>query len=209
MLGMGDDDGTAERIEERIGAGGGPIAMYVGNLEEYQGIDLLLEAFQRVVAEEPAANLVIVGGDGVRISHYSGLARRLGVGERVHFLGPRPLSQLGTYLRQADVLVSPRITGNNTPMKIYSYLDSGRPVVATRLPTHTQVLDEEIACLVDPKPTDLAGGILRLFRDAELRTELARRARERFQSEYSPKVFRERIVRFYDQLERMLPTRGA
>src|SRR5690606_20579612 len=131
MLGMGDDDGTAERIEERIGAGGGPIAMYVGNLEKYQGIDRLLEAFQRVVAEEPAANLVIVGGDGVRISHYSGLARRLGVGERVHFLGPRPLSQLGTYLRQADVLVSPRITGNNTPMKIYSYLDSGRPVVAT------------------------------------------------------------------------------
>src|SRR5690606_25531866 len=95
------------------------------------------------------------------------------------------------------------------PMKIYSYLDSGRPVVATRLPTHTQVLDDEIACLVDPKPADLADGLLRLFRDAELRTELARRARERFQREFSPEVFRERIVRFYDQVERLLPTRVA
>src|SRR5690606_24457210 len=86
MLGMGGDGGAVERIADRIGSDG-PIAMDVGNLEEYRGIDLLLEAFQRVVAEEPAANLVIVGGDDVRISHYRGLARRLGVGERVHFLG--------------------------------------------------------------------------------------------------------------------------
>jgi len=209
ILGMGGDEGVVERIADRIGSAGGPIAMYVGNLEKYQGIDLLLEAFQRVSAEEPAANLVIIGGDEARIRHYNGLARRLGVGARVHFLGPRPLSQLGAYLRQADVLVSPRITGNNTPMKIYSYLDSGRPLVATRLPTHTQVLDDEIACLVDPTPADLAAGMLRLFRDAELRTELARRAQERFQREFSPQVFRERIVRFYDQLERLLPTRVA
>src|SRR5690606_77012 len=209
MLGMAGDEGVAERIADRIGPDGGPIAMYVGNLEKYRGIDLLLEAFQRVLAEEPAANLVIVGGDEVRIRHYSGLARRLGAEGRVHFLGPRPLPQLGDYLRQADVVVSPRITGTNTPMKIYSYLDSGRPVVATRLPTHTQVLDDEIACLVDPKPADLADGLLRLFRDAELRTELARRARERFQREFSPEVFRARSVRVYDQVERLLPTRVA
>ena len=112
-------------------------------------------------------------------------AQRLGVERRVHFLGPRPLPQLGAYLRQADVLVSPRIAGTNTPMKIYSYLDSGRPVVATRLPAHTQVLDDEIACLVDPTPEDLAEGLVRLFRDAELRMLLARRARERFPTWFS------------------------
>jgi len=209
MLGTGGDEGPAERIADRIGSDGGPIAMYVGNLERYQGIDLLLEAFQRVSLEEPAAHLVVIGGDDARIRHYTGLAQRLGVEARVHFLGPRPLPQLGSYLRQADVLVSPRITGTNTPMKIYSYLDSGRPVVATRLPTHTQVLDDEIACLVDPTPEDLAEGLLRLFRDVELRTELARRARERFQSEFSPEVFRERIVRFYDEIEQLLQTRVA
>ena len=45
-------------------------------------------------------------------------------------------------LLAADVLVSPRLKGLNTPMKIYSYLDSGSAVLATRLRTHTQVLDD-------------------------------------------------------------------
>ena len=45
----------------------------------------------------------------------------------------------------ADVLVSPRSTGTNTPLKIYQYLRSGRPIVATRLVTHTQVLNDEVA----------------------------------------------------------------
>jgi len=209
MLGTGGDDGPVERIADRIGPDRGAIAMYVGNLEKYQGIDLLLEAFQRVAAEEVGAHLVVIGGDDARIRHYTGLAQRLGVERRVHFLGPRPLPQLGAYLRQADVLVSPRIAGTNTPMKIYSYLDSGRPVVATRLPAHTQVLDDEIACLVDPTPEDLAEGLVRLFRDAELRMLLARRARERFQREFGPEVFRERILRFYGQLEELLQPRGV
>ena len=45
------------------------------------------------------------------------------------------------------MLVSPRSTGTNTPLKIYQYLRSGRPIVATRLLTHTQVLDDDVAIL--------------------------------------------------------------
>ena len=62
---------------------------------------------------------------------------------------------LASLLAQADVLVSPRTRGNNTPMKIYSYLDAGRAVLATDLPTHTQVLTPECARLApaDPDPT--------------------------------------------------------
>ena len=46
------------------------------------------------------------------------------------------------------MLVSPRIRGTNTPLKIYSYLRSGKPIVATDLLTHTQVLSPEVARLV-------------------------------------------------------------
>ena len=74
----------------------------------------------------------------------------------VHFLGPRPVQpRCPTSLRQADVLVSPRLKGLNTPMKIYSYLDSGTAVLATRLRTHTQVLDDRTAYLVEPEPEPL------------------------------------------------------
>ena len=56
------------------------------------------------------------------------------------------------YLDAADVLVSPRSSGTNTPLKIYQYLRSGRVIVATRLLTHTQVLSDEVAILTEPTP---------------------------------------------------------
>ncbi len=48
------------------------------------------------------------------------------------------------------MLVSPRSSGTNTPLKIYQYLRSGRVIVATRLLTHTQVLSDEVAILTAP-----------------------------------------------------------
>ena len=66
---------------------------------------------------------------------YRDLSSSLGIDTRVHLVGQRPVGQIGHYMAQADVLVSPRIQGLNTPMKVYSYLDSGVAVLATRLST--------------------------------------------------------------------------
>ncbi len=59
--------------------------------------------------------------------------------------------------------MSPSDLGANTPMKVYSYLDSGRPVLATRLPTHTQVMTDDIAELADPNPQTSADAMSRLI----------------------------------------------
>ena len=107
-------------------------------------------------------------------------------------------------LRAADVLVSPRLKGTNTPMKIYSYMDSGRAVLATRLPTHTQILDESVAMLVDPSPEHLGEGLTRLLGDAHLRQILAARAKRRVQQEFSPEAARRKLLDFYGMLEREL-----
>lgn len=183
----------------------GPLLMYVGNLERYQGIGLLIDAFQIACERGTPAHLAIIGGSDAHIKQYRARAATRGVADRVHFAGPRPLDDLGGYLRQADVLVSPRIEGTNTPMKIYSYLDSGRPVVATRKRTHTQVLDEEIAALAAPTPEALADAIGRLLNNEKQRDELASRARERVAEHYSPEAFRRKLTRFYDWLEEALP----
>jgi glycosyltransferase involved in cell wall biosynthesis len=181
-----------------------PLVLYVGNLEPYQGIDLLLAAFARALAEVPDAKLAVVGGAPGHIAHYSRVARLSGIGDSVHFAGPRPVSELGACLRRATVLVSPRIEGSNTPMKVYSYLDSGRALLATRLPTHTQVLHDEIAFLADPDPESMGHGLVRLLQDDPLRERLATGARQFAQRELTPQAFEKKLLRFYDAVARKI-----
>jgi glycosyltransferase involved in cell wall biosynthesis len=174
--------------------------MYIGNLEKYQGIDLLIQGFKEALHQEEGLNLVIIGGNKDDIQFYQQRVEQLGITTHVYFCGQRPVNQLGSYLSQADILVSPRIQGNNTPMKIYSYLDSGKPVLATRLPTHTQVLDETISYLVNPVAEDMAAGIIALSRNAKLRQSLGSKARERVGEEYSLPVFKRKVDTFYKKL---------
>jgi glycosyltransferase involved in cell wall biosynthesis len=119
----------------------------------------------------------------------------------VHFLGPRPISDLPALFKRAAVLVSPRLTGLNTPMKIYSYLDSGAAVLATNLPTHTQVLDQRIAYLVEPDPEALGQGLVDLLRDPGLRERLATEAKRQVQEEFTPEAARRKLGTFYNLVE--------
>lgn len=178
----------------------GVCCMYIGNLEPYQGIDLLLEAAALAVKMTPELHLVIVGGTPESIAAYQSRARELGIAEQTHFTGPLPVSMMRALFSQADVLVSPRIKGENTPMKIYSYLDSNRPILATDLPTHTQVLTSEIAQLVRPEARSMAEGMVRLAASPEFRKQLARAARELARREYTPEVFERRVNVIYDEL---------
>jgi glycosyltransferase involved in cell wall biosynthesis len=170
-----------------------PVVMYVGNLEPYQGVELLVDGFARVRAP---SRLVIIGGAPEHAQTLAARARALGVGDRVSLLGPRPVDRLGSYLARATIVASPRTQGRNTPMKVYSYLDSGRPLLATRLPTHTQVLDDSIAMLVEPTADGIADGLERLLADAGLRDRLASAAATRVREEHSPEAYERKLRDF-------------
>ena len=110
-------------------------------------------------AARPDARFVLAGGRPDQVERARGAgARAPASATRSIFAGQRPAEEIPAYLDAADVLVSPRSTGTNTPLKIYQYLRSGRPIVATRLLTHTQVLDDEVAFLTAPTPEGFAGG---------------------------------------------------
>lgn len=174
------------------------IIMYVGNLEVYQGIDLLLDSFSLVAAQISHVDLVIVGGAKADIQKYQQKSRDLGIEERVFFLGPRPIDRLSSFLAKADILVSPRGKGNNTPMKLYSYLQSGKPIVATNLPTHTQVLNEEVAILAEPCPESFAQGMVRLIIDQVLGIKIGMAGKELVEQKFSYAAFREKVDDLYD-----------
>lgn len=157
-----------------LNGNGHSLMMYVGNLQRYQGIDLLLKSLAVAVKKSPELSLVIIGGGLVKIRKYRSMAEGLGIGSNVHLLGPKPLDHLSAYLDQADVVVSPRTKGSATPMKIYSYLDTGKPMLATRLPTHTQIVGPEEAMLADPNPDAFGKAMLRLAGDRKLRIRIGR-----------------------------------
>ena len=181
----------------------GPFFMYIGNLEPYQGIDLMIDGFALYVKGGGDAQLVIIGGSDKHINEYKNRCSQLGVSHSVHFLGPLPVDHLFQLMTQANVLVSPRSEGVNTPMKVYSYMDSGVPVLATNLPTHTQAMNPDNACLVEPNPESMQEGMTKLMNEPEYGAALTQRAAEYIAKEHSMTAFRQKVQSIYTYLEKL------
>ena len=180
--------GAAVRASHGI-APDAPVVLYTGTFEHYQGLDLLFAAMAIARREVPDATLLLAGGEPDQIETARVEAARAGLGDAVIFAGQRPSEEIPAYLDAATALVSPRSTGTNTPLKIYQYLRSGRPIVATRLLTHTQVLDDETAILTEATPEGYAQGIVASIRDRDGAARVARQAFEMAETKYSYEAY--------------------
>lgn len=187
-------------LEERWGIRR-PALLYVGNLRPYQGVDLLLDAFRLALEEGSELDLVVAGGRPDDIAAYRSRVEALGRHDRVHFIGPWPADRLGELLAEATILASPRIKGVNTPMKIFPYLHSGRPVLVTELPTHTQILDPGVAMLAEPSPEPFSRAILRLEEDEELRRSLGEAGHRFVEEDHTFEAHRRRVEELYRHVE--------
>jgi glycosyltransferase involved in cell wall biosynthesis len=190
---------AVDALRRQLTLGPWPVVLYSGNFEPYQGVELLLDALALV----PHTQLVLMGGSPADVARMKAEARACGVGERCVFSGQRPPADLPLFFALADVLASPRAQGQNTPFKIFTYLASGKPLVATRIPTHTQLLDDTTAFLVEPTPRGLASGILAALDHPEDAAARARRGSELIEREYSAARYREKIARAYADVERI------
>ncbi|MEN3338712.1 MAG: hypothetical protein V7647_2388 [Acidobacteriota bacterium] len=182
--------GSGARIRAELGIpAAAPIVLYTGTFEAYQGLDLLFAAARHVAATRPDARFVLAGGRPEQIAAARLLVDRAGVGDAVVFAGQRAAEDIPLFLDAADVLVSPRSIGTNTPLKIYQYLRSGRPIVATRLLTHTQVLNDDVAILTAATPEGFADGILAALTDPERARAVGYSARALADSKYSYEAY--------------------
>jgi glycosyltransferase involved in cell wall biosynthesis len=183
-------DGSGRRIRAELGLGDEtPVVLYTGTFESYQGLDLLFAAARHVLASRPDVRFVLAGGRPEQIEIARRQAAAAGVGSAVLFAGQRPAEEIPSFLDAASVLVSPRSTGTNTPLKIYQYLRSGRPIVATRLLTHTQVLDDDVAVLTSATAEAFGAGILTVLADPARARSIAGQARELATTKYSYEAY--------------------
>lgn len=186
-----------------------PVLLYAGNLQPYQGVDLLLEAFALAVEDGSELDLVLIGGSGKDIEAYRCKARRLGIWLRTHFLGHWPNHRLGEILAEALILTAPRVRGINTPMKVFPYLHSGKPVLVTNLPTHSQVLEPDTAMMAPPEPVPFAEAILRLERDPDLRARLGSNGKAFVEANHTFEAHRRRVDQLYDSLHLLTLSRST
>jgi glycosyltransferase involved in cell wall biosynthesis len=194
--GSAEDDASPEQaaaVRETLGLDAStPIVLYTGTFEAYQGLDLLYAAMARIRNVRPDARLVLAGGRPEQVARARSQAKAAGIADVTIFTGERPAAEIPAYLLASDVLVSPRSRGTNTPLKIYQYLRSGKPIVATRLLTHTQVLSDRTAILTDVTPEAFAAGVLRGLDDRAESDAIGRRARELADTKYSYAAYLEK-----------------
>jgi len=197
------DPSAVAALRRALGLADGPVVLYCGNFEAYQGVETLLDAAP-LVGE---AQFLLVGGEPSEIERLRERAARSGAGDRCVFAGKRPPSELPLLFALADLLASPRIEGENTPFKVYTYLASGKPLVATRIPTHTQLLDDTLAFLAAPTPEGIGAAIRQALAAPGEAAARAARGRALIEREYSPARYAEKVARAYEAVAAAAPGR--
>ncbi len=173
---------------------------YAGTLEPYQGIDIVIRSFQVVLRYDPTITLLIIGGTKAQIRNYTLLAEEYGIKQNCMFVGQTSLSVAKYYLDRAAVQISSRISGTNTPLKVYEQLTRNVPIVATNVDAHTQVLNDQVAFLVEPDPADMARGIwAALTPDGEGRNK-AENAQKLYRQKYARKIYKDKLKQALESL---------
>ena len=189
------DSGEAIRSELGIGPSELVIGM-VSVLRGGKGHDVAAAAVRRLLTRFGGLRLV-VAGDGPQRSEIE--ARMSGLGDRVIFTGHRP--DVDRILGALDVLVHPSVQ-EAFPTALLEAMRSGVPVVASNVGGIPEaVADGETGFLIDAPPTGeaLAGALEPLLADPELRRELGRRARRRFEADFTVGRWLERLLPIYEE----------
>ena len=157
-------------------AEGAPLLGIVGRLVPIKDHATLFRALARLHAEGRIAHLAVVG-DGEERVRLEGLARSLGLGLQIHFLGWRV--DLETILGELDVVICAS-RNEGTPVALIEAMATGTPVLSTEVGGVADLVTHGLTgWLVSPgDPDAMARGIRHLLDDGPLRGRLAAAGRE-------------------------------
>ena len=194
------NDSTSTNIKIPFEDENKQLIVYAGTLEHYQGIDIMLEGFALAHKTSPDLRMIIAGGSVEQVEHYRQQVKSLGIEKVCVLTGRVPHETAKKLMALAAVLASPRTEGDNTPLKVYELLASGKPFFATNIYSHTQVLTEQVAFLVDPTAEGIAGGIVDAISGNKTVMEKIEKARELYNTKYSRKAYDEKIRKLLGRL---------
>ena len=195
------DAALAAAVRKSLGLPpGGILALYVGSFAVYQGIDLLFQSIPLALRKNPDLYFAIIGGNPEQVAARKAELAAAGFAARVFFPGHIHPDTLPHTLAAADILLSPRIAGGNTPLKLLDYLKTGRAIVACDNPANRLILDDSNARLVAPDAVAFADGIAALAADTPLRQRLGDAGHKLYLTTYNYAQYKQRLANAYRQI---------
>ncbi|HUP22134.1 MAG TPA: glycosyltransferase family 4 protein [Thermoanaerobaculia bacterium] len=175
-----------DSIETSFGPPGARF-LYVGRLRVRKGVEVLLEALAHLGDTAPAIAIDIVG-DGERSRPLQRLAHRLGLADRVRFLGRLGAGEIRVLLEGCRALVVPSLY-EGMPLVVLEAMEASRAVVASAVSGIPEVvIDGETGWLVPPEQVDaLAAALLEAWRQPEEAERRGRNGRDRLDQRYRPR----------------------
>jgi glycosyltransferase involved in cell wall biosynthesis len=181
--------GTDETgLRERLGIRPGDLAVaFVATLDRahhFKRLDLAIEGLARLRDER--VHLVVAGG-GELLEGFRAHAAAAGVGERVHFLGAVPHSELPAVLRASDLFLLTTEPPESFGIVLIEAMACGLPAIATDYPGVRAVVDQDTGLLLPPGESEAVAGALRALLDAgeERRAAIGAAGREKAEREWS------------------------
>jgi glycosyltransferase involved in cell wall biosynthesis len=174
------------------------IAVYIGVLNRYQGVDLLLETIAVIKREGLPLHFLIMGFPEEK---YRRMAEDAGIGDSVTFTGRIDYSKAAFCLSAGDIALSPKISLSEANGKLFNYMACSLPTVAFDTPVNREILGEAGVYARYRDAADFAASLEALVNDERRRLELGKMAREKAVREHSWPV-RGKLL---EEIYRMIP----
>lgn len=196
------EPGRVAAIRQRLRQEKGEVLVtFVGSFAVYQGVDLLIQAIPAAVKACPRVRFVIIGGRDEEIEERKAILREQGAAGKVSFIGKIPPDELPDYLSASDILLSPRISGVNTPLKLLDYFKAGRSIVATDVEANRLILNDELADFASHGPAALADAVCSLVADRERRETMGKKGRRLYERTYNFTNYVRKLKACYDSVQ--------
>lgn len=170
--------------------------LYAGRLVRWKGVEYLIRALPML---NPTSTPLWIAGEGPYEDELRALAAKLGVTERVHFLGRVEQSKLAALYRSCATLVATSFVNETFGMALCEAMACGAPVVASNFGGFREVLlDGETGLLARPQdPADLARKINILLADRARATSMGEAGMQRVNDLFSWRAVADRLEEVY------------
>ncbi len=172
--------------------------VFVGLLEKYQGVDLLLDAFKLVIDQIPCSELILCGYPNE--DHYKKKSQDIGIINKVRFIGRVAYLDLHKYLSLGQVAIAPKISLTEGNGKIYNYLAMGMPTIAFDTQVNKEIMADAGFYVEEKSAAALAEKIVWLYNNQDKCIEISEVARNRAVNNLSNITMARKIEKVYRQL---------